>query len=64
METTFTSLTTTNINPDGVLSVALKVGQGGTGCCCCTAHCICHERASLGPIVNVNMVSTHGYTPT
>ena len=50
---------TLNINPDGVVCVALEVGQGGTGCCC-IVHCVCHQRASLGLVVNSNKVNTHG----
>ena len=56
-------LTTSGMNPDGVLCVTLEVGQGGTGCCC-IAHCVHHLRASLRLVVNCNKVNTHGHTLT
>ena len=43
------------MNPDGVLHVALEVGQGGTGSCC-IAHGVVHQRASLRLVVNSNKV--------
>ena len=33
---------TLSINPDSVVSIALEVGQGGTGCCC-IAHIVPHQ---------------------
>ena len=63
-DTSFISLTTISTNPDGVLCVALEVGQGATGCCCCwcIAHCVHHLRAFLRLVVNCNKVNTHGHT--
>ena len=52
------------LNPDGVLCVALEVGQGGTGYCCCDAHCVHHQRASLRLVVNSNKGSTDEHTLT
>ena len=53
---------TFNIDPDGVLCVALEVGEDGTGCCCCVAHCVHHPRASLRLVPKFNKVNTHGHT--
>ena len=57
-DTPATSPITLSINTDGVPCVALEVGQGGTGCCC-TVHCVNHQRASLRLVVNPNTVKTH-----
>ena len=48
---------TTAINPNGVLCVALEVEQGGTGCCHCTAHCVHYQRGFLRLVVNSNKVN-------
>ena len=65
-DTSFISLTTPGTNPDDVLCVALEVGQGATGCCCCWSigHCVHHPRAFLRLVVNCNKVNTHGHTLT
>ena len=57
------NLTTSSINPDGVLCVALEVGQGGTGCCY-IVHCVHHQKASLGLVVYSNKIKTQGQTLT
>ena len=56
-DTPNTNPTTLSINTDGVLCVALEVGQGGTGCYC-TVHCVHQQRASLRLVVNSNTVKT------
>ena len=61
-ETSLNSLTTTGNNPDGIISIALEVEQGGTGCCCCVAHCVHYQRAFLRLVVNSNKVNTRGQT--
>ena len=40
-----------------------EVGQGGTGCCC-TVHCVHHQRASLRLVVNSNTLKTPDHTLT
>ena len=49
------NLSTSSMNPDGVLCVALEVAQGSTGCCC-IVHCVHQQRASLRLVVNSNQV--------
>ena len=61
--TCFINLTTLGINQDGVLCVALEVGQESTGRCC-IVHCIHHQRASLRLVVNSNKVNTCEQTLT
>ena len=56
VDTSYFSLTTTGINQDSVLCVALEVGQGGTGHCC-IAHGVHHLRAFLRLVVNLNKVN-------
>ena len=63
VDTSSISYTTSGNNPDVVLCVALKVGHGSTGCCC-TAHCVHHQRAFLRLVVNYNVVNTLEHTLT
>ena len=63
-DTFFISSTMPGNNPDGVLCVALEVGQDGIGCCCCIAHCVVHPRASLRLVVNSNKVNACEQTLT
>ena len=53
--TWITSSTLNIVNQDGILCVALQVGQGGTGWCC-IIHCVHHRRASLRSVANPNKV--------
>ena len=59
-------LKTTGMQCNGIVCgfcVTLEIGQGSTGCCC-IAHCVHHERASLRLVVNCNKVNTCEHTLT